>query len=167
MNFTWRETTEEDINTFNAWHKQAKLKNNSYDSLSVFLTDTALLGKFITDLMKIMPERLRAITATLNDVPVGVVVAYIRNTKELDNVVTFETVAVNPALQGNGIGTAMIFDIVKNSEQILNTLPEYFFAAIDKDNKASRSAFENNNFETDGVEHFDYYSYYLEKQKYL
>lgn len=167
MNFTWREITDEDLKIFNNWHKMAKLKNNEYDGISVFLTDTALLGNFIDRITSSYPERLKAITAILNDVPVGVVVAYIRNEPKMDNIVTFEAIAVNPELTGKGIGTAMIFDVVKNSEKILASLPDYFFASIDKDNKPSRGAFENNGFETDEIEHFDYYSYYLEKQKYI
>lgn len=166
MNFTWRETTDDDKKLFNNWHKLSKLKNNEYDGISVFLTDTALLGNFIDRITSSYPERLKAITAILNDVPVGVVVAYIRNEPKMDNIVTFEAIAVNPELTGKGIGTAMIFDVVKNSEKILASLPDYFFASINKNNKSSRGAFENNGFITDYVEHFDYYSYRLEKERY-
>ncbi len=166
MNFIWRETTSEDKQLFNTWHKQAKLKNAEYDNISMFLTDTALLGNFVDNATATFPERLKALTATLNNEPVGVVIAYIRNEPGLDNIVTFESIAVNPSLQGKGIGTAMVFDVVKYSNKILGALPEYFFACIEKDNVRSKKAFTNNGFETDGVEHFDFYSYYLEKQKY-
>jgi len=37
MNFIWRETNGEDKKIFNDWHKKAKLKNNDYDNISVFL----------------------------------------------------------------------------------------------------------------------------------
>ena len=163
MNFIWRETNGEDKKNFNDWHKKAKLKNNDYDNISVFLTDKTLLGNFIDNITTSFPERLKALTATLNSVSVGVVVAYIRNEPNLDNVITFEAIAVNPEFQKMGIGTAMVFDIVKNSDAILKDIPEYFFACIDKDNASSEAIFTKNGFKTDKIEHFDYYSYYLDK----
>ena len=57
----------------------------------------------------------------------------------------------------------MVFDIVKNSDAILKDIPEYFFACIDKDNASSEAIFTKNGFKTDKIEHFDYYSYYLDK----
>lgn len=147
MNFTWRETTSADLKLFNDWHRQAKIKNNQYDNISVFLTDTALLGNFIDNITSSFPERLKAITALLNDVPVGVVVAYIRNQPKLDNIVTFEAIAVNPELTGKGIGTAMIFDVVKNSEKIFNYNPKVIRAVVNASNYASKKVFKKNNFE--------------------
>lgn len=167
MNFDWRKSTPEDFELFNNWHKVAKLKNSNSDRISTFLTGDALLGTFIKKSILRGSDNLKSITATLNSKAVGVIVAYVRQkNSEVDAAITIEAIAVNPEFIGRGIGTAMIFDVVKNSDKILGITPDYFVAAVDSDNKSSCGAFENNGFSAGKAGCFKMRRYLLEKERY-
>lgn len=152
MNFTWEKTEEKDFETFNKWHMEAIFKaGKEQDPITKYLAPkTILLGNVIKMLTGEKSDlKWESITAKLNGVAVGFV-AFSRETKLENNVpilqLNIEVIAVDPSCVGKGVGTAMIFDIVKNKEKLFGLKIHKFSTKIERENRPSQNAFLKNGF---------------------
>ncbi len=80
-----------------------------------------------------------------NDHPVGIVVLGFA-----DDLFTFLEFLINPAKRGNGIGTAVIRELLENSKNIIGHTIDRAEACIYPSNPSSQKAFEKAGF------HFDH-----------
>lgn len=154
MNFKWREFKESDVSVFNDWHTYA-IKNSApiQDGISKYITPTNfLLGDTINEMADEFCDdsvRLYSIVSLVNNKPVGVVLYSKIKSENSNDVckVEIEAIVSNPKLKGCGIGTAMIFDMVKNREKLFGGKVETIIAKIERSNLPSQKAFSNNNFD--------------------
>lgn len=159
MNFEWTRTTKKDCEEFNKWNNPDELKFkedkvlNNVKNLNKFLNADKAggLGSVLVNYIGGDAYSLNNFfvkTARLNNEIVGVMAAYFNN-ESGSNVLECQIYAVKPELQGKGYGTAMLFDMVKNTEQIFGISNTKFVAYVNKNNKASIKAFEKNGFKKD------------------
>lgn len=145
MNFEWKQTTEQDLEQFNNWGKK-DLKIQRF-------VDGKNLGNKILEMVENIGYdsgvfRVRSVYD--NDVLVGVCVVFINKTNKKDrNTMMIYNIVVNPELQNKGYGCAMMFDIVKNCEQIFGFKPRVIKSYVDKDNVASNKMHLSAGFELD------------------
>ena len=145
MNFEWKQTTEQDLEQFNNWGKK-DLKIQRF-------VDGKNLGNKILEMVENISYdsgvfRVRSVYD--NDVLVGVCVVIINKaTKKSRNTLTLYNIVVNPELQNKGYGCAMMFDIVKNCEQIFNFKPMVIKSYVHKQNVASNKMHVNAGFKLD------------------
>lgn len=145
MNFEWKKTTEQDLEQFNNWGKK-DLKIQRF-------VDGKNLGNKILDMVGSLnfdqsPFKVKSVYS--GNVLVGVCVVIINKaTKKSRNTLTLYNIVVNPELQNKGYGCAMMFDIVKNCEQIFNFKPMVIKSYVDKQNVASNKMHVNAGFELD------------------
>ena len=152
MNFTWEKTNEKDFETFNIWHTEAIFKaGKEQDPITKYLAPkTVLLGNVIKMLTGEKSDlKWESLTAKLNGDAVGFVV-FSRENKLENNFpilqLNIEVIAVNPSCVGKGVGTAMIFDIVKNKEKFFGLKVDKFSTKIERENSPSQNAFLKNGF---------------------
>ena len=150
MNFDWRRTTEEDLQEFNKWHESVKGTNK--DNITKYIGEKPL-GENVLDLVKDLNcdnTSYRARSIYYNNELVGVVVAIIVNKSRFSHrELRIHNLVVNPFVQGKGIGTAILFDVVKNCEQIFNFTPSKITSSVAKSNVASNKAHQNAKFKID------------------
>ncbi|MBE6763499.1 MAG: GNAT family N-acetyltransferase [Ruminococcaceae bacterium] len=79
-----------------------------------------------------------------NSVPIGVVVLSLA-----DDTVDFLELLIDPTKRGQGIGTAVIGDVLKNSKDILGRVIDRAEACIYPSNVPSQKAFEKAGFQFD------------------
>lgn len=153
MNFEWRKTTKNDIKKFNNWHTKV-LEAGKKDNASLvkkYLSDKEpLLGSTVLTLTDNLNSKYhtKSFTATFNGEPVGFVVCMVnQNLKSESKRLHIYGVTVNPDLVDNGVGTAMIFDIVKFREKFFDANINLVTTTIKNNNVYAKGAFSNVGFE--------------------
>lgn len=153
MNFEWRDATPLDCLEFNRWSEtdnfKEKLAKKGSKNLNKFLNANRyggfgfIIRQFI-NYQEFTSDDYFAKVATIEENVVGVAVVYKHPNK---NLLECMAIAVDPSLQGNGYGTAMIFDIVKCHEKLFGIKEKCEVTAyIDKHNIASQTAFKKVGF---------------------
>ena len=175
MNFEWRKTNRYDIKKFNAWHENALNagKNSNASLVKKYLGQKEpLLGSVVLTLTDNLNSKYhtKSFTATFNGKPVGFVVCSVRDIENSKNKqLQIFGVTVNPELVNNGIGTAMIFDIVKFREKFFNAKISVVTTAIKNNNVFAKGAFKNVGFEPEKEpkqKSFSFYQLETRKQSY-
>ena len=146
MNFEWQLAKSADFAEFNNWHEFLLDKFGEQNAFTNYLTSPDILigdliEAVITPTKKQTQILTRCFTARLN----GELVGFVMVTQKENNI-DVEVLAVKPTIQAKGIGTAMIFDLVKNREQILGFNAESFTSQIHDSNTPSKKVFERNGF---------------------
>lgn len=153
MNFEWRKTNKNDIKKFNEWHQKAlsATKKDNASLVKKFLGDKeVLIGSTVLTLTDNLNPKYhtKSFTATYKGVPVGFVVCMVNeNLKSESKRLHIYGVTVNPEYVNNGIGTAMIFDIVKFREKFFESKINVVTTTIKNNNVYAKGAFNNVGFE--------------------
>lgn len=145
MNFEWKQTTEQDLEQFNNWGKKDLKIQRFVDGKNLGNKILEMVGSLNFDQS---PFKVKSVYS--GNVLVGVCVVFINKTNKKDrNTMMIYNIVVNPELQNKGYGCAMMFDIVKNCEQIFNFKPMVIKSYVDKQNVASNKMHVNAGFELD------------------
>ena len=154
MNFKWKPSNHEDFEEINKWHKYLLKHYGNENAYTAYLTsEGVLLGDLVESVSENNPPLINTSTchsAFLDGELSGF--SLITISEEGGKVVAdIEVLAVKPTSQSKGVGTAMIFDLVKNREQILGLHIDSFTSQIHESNKASTRVFEKNGFSNVGT----------------
>ena len=154
MTFEWKPSTHQDFEEINKWHKYLLEHYGNENAYTSYLTSEGVfLGDLVESVSENNPPLLNTSTchsAFLNGELVGFSLITIFKEKGGVNA-DIEVLAVKPTSQAKGVGTAMIFDLVKNREQILGLHIDSFTSQIHESNKASTRVFEKNGFSNVGT----------------
>lgn len=154
MTFEWKPSTHEDFEEINKWHKYLLERFGNENAYTAYLTsEGVLLGDLVESVSENNPPLINTSTchsAFLDGELNGF--SLITLFQKGDEVIAdIEVLAVKPTSQSKGVGTGMIFDLVKHREQILGLHIDSFTSQIHESNKASTRVFEKNGFENVGT----------------
>lgn len=149
MTFEWKPSTHQDFEEINKWHKYLLEHYGNENAYTSYLTsEGVLLGDLVESVSENNPPLIN--TSTCHSVFLdGELSGFSLITifEESGKVVAdIEVLAVKPTSQSKGVGTAMIFDLVKNREQILGLHIDSFTSQIHDSNTPSKKVFERNGF---------------------
>ena len=169
MNFVWNKSNKEDYKKFNSWHQTL---NDKYgENKNNYTKYIASSGCLIGDLLEVICED-SPVTDCYTALQNGTAVGFSMITVDVVDgkyVADVEVLGVNPDIQTKGIGTAMVFDIVKGCKTITKKPVSKITAKIHETNLASKRVFEKNYFNKEpkkvskAISSYDDYSINLEE----